>query len=209
MHFICAFYFGLCRLTAPRYCSVPTVEKIHPLQIHKESTSFVLPNYCTENITFWIEFLGAEVWGSVKYKMKQSYFGKSFCLFFCLLWCNLSKKELWTMCASVQVVGSQIARFSPSADWCCLWPRLVVGTPTIPYHTIPWWEAQPGNEAFGKVAGGTKAFQGFNKRFATCPPLLFSRQRQRWLWQVGWLGDTRYRRILWDRLILPKIKQTA
>ena len=28
------------------------------------------------------------------------------------------------------------------------------------------WEAQPGNEAFGKVAGGTKAFQGFNKRFA-------------------------------------------
>ena len=49
------------------------------------------------------------------------------------------------------------------------------------HHTIPWWEAQPGNEAFGKVAGGTKAFQGFNKRFATCPPLLFSRQRQRWL----------------------------
>ena len=28
------------------------------------------------------------------------------------------------------------------------------------------WEVQPGNEAFGKVAGGTKAFQGFNKRFA-------------------------------------------
>ena len=28
------------------------------------------------------------------------------------------------------------------------------------------WEAQPGNEAFGKVVGGTKAFQGFNKRFA-------------------------------------------
>ena len=52
VHFICAFYFGLCRLTAPMYCSVPTVEKIHPLQIHKESTSFVLPNYCTENITF-------------------------------------------------------------------------------------------------------------------------------------------------------------
>ena len=28
------------------------------------------------------------------------------------------------------------------------------------------WETQPGNEAFGKVVGGTKAFHGFNKRFA-------------------------------------------
>ena len=39
------------------------------------------------------------------------------------------------------------------------------------------WEVQPGNEAFGKVAGGTKAFQGFNKRFAgrhvPNPPLAF------------------------------------
>ena len=78
----------------------------------------------------------------------------------------------WKPNCSLLALGRLVLSMTQTGCWDA--HHGMVWWPTIPYHTIPWWEAQPGNEAFGKVAGGTKAFQGFNKRFATCQPLLFS-----------------------------------